>query len=65
MMSYPLNSILHTTAFGKYDVGPSTVAWVDRVRARPAYKRAMERLAKEDAAAAEQAKAAKDAKAKM
>lgn len=65
MMSYPLNPIAHTSVFGKYDVGPSTLAWLDRIRARPAHQRAMERMAREDKLAAEKAKAEKAARAKM
>jgi glutathione S-transferase len=63
MMSYPVNSIAHTPVFGKYDVGPRTMAWIDRMRKRPAFKRAVERLAREDKIGVDKAKAEKAAKA--
>jgi hypothetical protein len=44
MMSYPLIQLVHSDAFGSYPVGPHTLAWIDKIRARPAYQRARARL---------------------
>lgn len=38
------------------NIGPQVTAWHDRISARPACKRAVERMTKEETAAAAQAK---------
>lgn len=51
MMSYVINSIAYTPHMGSYEIGPATRKWIDNLRARPAWKRAVERQKREDAIA--------------
>lgn len=51
MMSFPLNSLMDGMKSGKsknFYLEQSTMAWVDRMRARPAWKRAEERRLDEE-----------------
>jgi glutathione S-transferase len=48
MMSYPINSLAYGNRKGMFEVGPHTMAWIHRIRARPGWKRAYERLRRED-----------------
>lgn len=43
MMHYPINHLAYDDLMGNFPVGPKTREWVDRIRARPAWKRANER----------------------
>lgn len=59
MMMYPLDSIAHGTRLGEYELGPATLKWVNKMRARPAWKRADERRQREDAVATQNEEAFK------
>ncbi|CAK9786684.1 hypothetical protein CC85DRAFT_262658 [Cutaneotrichosporon oleaginosum] len=52
MMFFPVNSIAHGRARPGaprlYELGPASDAWVERMRARPAFKRAIERMKEEE-----------------
>lgn len=44
MMSYPLNVLTYGLRAGDFKVGPATRKWLDGMRARPAWKRALEKM---------------------
>lgn len=52
MMFFPINSIGYGRAKPGakrvYDLGPATEAWLERVRARPAWVRSYERMREEE-----------------
>ncbi|RXK39040.1 hypothetical protein M231_03664 [Tremella mesenterica] len=48
LMLFPIRSLFEGSRKGKFEVGPATKAWFDKVKARPAVKKAFERLAKEE-----------------
>jgi glutathione S-transferase len=52
MMFFPLNSIAHGRAKPGaprlYELGPATDGWVERMRARPAFRRAQDRMKEEE-----------------
>lgn len=54
MMFFPVNSIAHGRAKPGaprlYELGPATDAWLERVRARPAFQRAYARMREEEEA---------------
>lgn len=50
MMFFPLNSIAGGSRKGQYELGPKTLAWVERIKQRPAWQRGEERLKAEEAA---------------
>lgn len=49
-MFFPLNSIAAGSRKGQFDLGPNTQAWIDRIKSRPAWKKAMQRLKAEEEA---------------
>lgn len=44
MMSYPLNVLTYGLRAGDFKVGPATKKWLDGMRARPAWTRALEKM---------------------
>lgn len=48
MMFYPINSIGTGTRKDIFTLGPKTRAWLERVRERPALKRALARVEEEE-----------------
>lgn len=48
MMEFPLNSIAYGGRKNAFVLGPKTQAWIDAVRARPAFERAMARMKEEE-----------------
>jgi len=48
MMEFPLHSIAYGGRKNSFTLGPKTQAWVDAIRARPAFERAMARIKEEE-----------------
>ncbi|BEJ03679.1 hypothetical protein CcaverHIS641_0108540 [Cutaneotrichosporon cavernicola] len=44
MMAYPLNVLAYGMRTGEFKIGAATQKWLDGMRARPAWKRALERI---------------------
>lgn len=53
MMFFPVNALSQSKS---HVLGPGITGWLERVRARPAFKRAMERQAKEEKAQMDKSK---------
>lgn len=49
MMAFALNNIAYGGKVRLYSLGPASLAWVDRMRARPAFQRAQQRIKDEEA----------------
>jgi glutathione S-transferase len=48
-MFFPLNSIDKGGRKGQFEIGDATKRWLESVRARPAYQRAVARMEEEEA----------------
>lgn len=46
-MIFPLSAIAKQGR-GEFELGPKTLAWVERIHSRPAYERAMKRMKEEE-----------------
>ncbi|WOO82809.1 Glutathione S-transferase 3 [Vanrija pseudolonga] len=49
MLAFALNNIAYGGKVRLYSLGPASLAWVDRMRARPAFQRAQQRIKDEEA----------------